>query len=381
MSGILPAHIKLTQEFSEQEIDELKTALTDPNNFFLLYALHEPWTYNAINEVLDFLEVKPDQSNVVLVLDRLVLNRATIGREVANARLYSPNGTKEAELKFNNVYFYDYFCAMSGAYEDDFGSNNIVNLDTNKFLFLMGNPHSTARITLLYEFFVRGMLQDADWSFHPLDLSPDTIRKNLPEITDKEFGAFMQYAPRTLDNIKVFSFRDVIMQHRTFYVGYPIDPALYEKTSFSVISESVNWFPGFVTEKTWRTIANKHAFVMSTCDETLSYLESLGLDTFRYMQAVPNPSSNATDNDFVYAASTNTDAFLKNIEKNKQAVGQSVMHNYKVYRNIVDNQRNVIDKFLEPFINARCFQPESKSQYTIIGEDALRCINKLQSFL
>jgi hypothetical protein len=64
-------------------------------------------------------------------------------------------------------------------------------------------------------------------------------------------------------------------------------PRWYAETSFSLVTETM--VSGtrtrglFVSEKTFKPLAHSHAFVVQGCDDTLSYLHSLGFETFAHV--------------------------------------------------------------------------------------------------
>lgn len=363
---------KITFRFTSDELKELKDAIAKQEDMFLLYAFLEPWSPNAINIVLELLGVTPNQANVILLLDKLVLNKTTIARKLVEERLPKPDGSSDNDINFDKVIFYDYFAAMSGLYEDEFGSNQIINLEPRNFLFLMGKPYGSVRITLLHELYKRKLLSNSMWSFHYDEQLKEITKSRLPFLTDSEFDSFVNATARKLDNVE---FR--IGKDRSFFLGYPIDPLLYASSSFSIISETINWFPGFITEKTWRTISNNHAFVIASCQETVTYLESLGLDTFRYMIKTQSPAGSLEIQHYDNIVANQTEEFIERINDNKHKLEQSIRHNHAVFRSIVDDQRQIVDKILEPILKDRCYQYWAKSQYTIEGEDAKHCIAKL----
>lgn len=73
-----------------------------------------------------------------------------------------------------------------------------------------------------------------------------------------------------------------LSNHASHYCGYPFDVELYEKTKFSLIMETHydKREEIFLTEKTFRTIINRHPFVMAATRGTCKYLQDLGYKTF-----------------------------------------------------------------------------------------------------
>ena len=67
------------------------------------------------------------------------------------------------------------------------------------------------------------------------------------------------------------------------YSGIPYDTLLYERTQFSVVTETYDWRgpPYHPTEKIWRTILNCHPFLLAAQPGLVDYLESIGIDCYR----------------------------------------------------------------------------------------------------
>ena len=86
----------------------------------------------------------------------------------------------------------------------------------------------------------------------------------------------MHKVTKKLDDVK-FTFSDVNVE----VLPAQYDVNIYNNTKFSIIPESI-WKGAkpFITEKTWRSIACKHPFVMASTPGTLRYLENLGYKTF-----------------------------------------------------------------------------------------------------
>jgi len=78
---------------------------------------------------------------------------------------------------------------------------------------------------------------------------------------------------------------DNIQRDGDHYLGYPYDVSLYEKTNFSLISEThfehnQEFHP---TEKTYRAIANSHPFIVASTPYFLSDLREKGYKTFSHV--------------------------------------------------------------------------------------------------
>ena len=329
----------ITHQFSNDEINEFRSIIANPNNKIVLHALTEAWTPAAINSVLELLEVAHGASNAVLLLDTMI--RQGYPKELNT-------------IRFDNILFYDYFLAMTAEYEDSYGSNDVINLTTNKFLYMMGKPFRPNRIELLYDLYQRDRLVNCDWSFHYDERLAKKTRERLPNLTDVEYDEFVSKTQRSLDPINV-----MMAEGFSHYHGYPVDHSLYAKTSFSLISETPDWWPRFLTEKTWRTIANRHAFVTTSYHTAIDALENLGIDTFQYML---NHSKNVIPKDHAELTTLtidNTIHFLENIDAQQEQIKLSINNNYAAYRAAVAKERSIVCVELEGLLKPRRYEKQS----------------------
>lgn len=154
-----------------------------------------------------------------------------------------------------------------------------------KILFLMGKHYKPHRLGLLYKLYRQNLLTDnrCVWSCVKLDI--DSVRPHLPGIlTDQEITDFLEVCYRLPDSA------DIIYQDDggTHYGGFPFDENLYKTTNISLISETE--FYGkkvFITEKTYRAIANHHPFVIASVQDQNKALQEMGFFTFEEFMTNP----------------------------------------------------------------------------------------------
>lgn len=334
---------------SEAEISQVKEIIKNKNNKIILYATEgESWSSDAILSILSQLEVTPDLAHVRLIVD-------------SNAIDWRPDNI----LDFPVVY-YKRTPVRVANYEDLNEINTEVNLDKNRFLYLMGKPYKGYRIGLLYKLYKANLLKSCDWSFIMHDGIYDKTRECLNWVSDQEFEEFVQNTTRTLDDINVFFGRS---RDRFGYDGMPFDRSLYTSTSFSLISETMIK-PNCLTEKTWRTISNRHPFVTLGNDEIFTWMNSVRLDTFDYVRSTDSSVG------ILDQAIASVKIMLNSISDYKNEVKDSIEKNYETYRNIVSKERVLVDSCLEKYLT-QPFSVRPNIIDAVYGKDAVTAINKL----
>jgi len=198
------------------------------------------------------------------------------------------------------------------------------NSKAKKPLLLTGKSEKINRIGLLALLKKENLLDDVIYSFFP-------SRSNLKE-TEKIYNQFLSFPFRKFckkyktspDNVEVSD-----TENGSHYSGYPFDSDLYRNTLFSVISES-NFESGviWITEKTYKTIANRHPFVMAGQPYALEYLRKLGFHTFEEFCYVKDYDRILDNKQRLEAVLLNIKNLNKELRKNKTKVQQYVEENY-----------------------------------------------------
>lgn len=334
---------------TESEIKEVKEIVKDKNNKVILHAIGgESWSSDAILNILSELEVTPDLEHVQLLVD-------------ANAIDWRPDNVLDFPVKY-----YKQNLMRIAFYDDQYPPNIETNTDTGKFLFFVGKPFKYHRIGLLYRLYKADLLKSCDWSFRINDAIYDKTRQCLPNVSDQEFDEFVKNTIRTLDDINIFLGPK---GDRFEYEGHPYDTSLYANTSFSLISETMVK-PNCLTEKTWRTISNRHPFIILGTDECFAWMNSINLDTFDYCREAK------TTQGMLGQAVTSVEIMLNSINDFRVEVKASVENNYETFRKLVSDERVMYDTCLEKYLIPP-FAIKPKIVEIIDGQDAVNAIDKL----
>lgn len=315
----------LGEKPSLEIVDQAKTLIKSGEQV-ILHAIMETYRSDLISDVINELGVTPSNTNVRLVFEE-------------DLQFYHV-------VNHPNIEYYNHGQMKTNASQEEHGFNDSINLDTGKFLFLMGKAFKHHRIGMLYELYRSGILARCDYSFSSLPGDYyEKQREFLPKLSDTAYRKFINNTERTLDDISIIS-----GDNYWHYDGLPTDKQLYTNTSFSLISETncdPMYWGSFTTEKTWRTISNHHAFVLVAYKNTYDFLESVGIDTFQYMLKHKKDSMCGDINTLIRLTSENIAYLLDNIHRFKDRIIESIKHNNQIYLERVDKFRQVISKDIE----------------------------------
>jgi hypothetical protein len=312
-------------KFTKKEINHIRQFSNENTVFF--YLLGERFSVDDVNKVLKIFFDDFSDKNTFLICDRLF--------------------TDEDISKFiiNNVIVVDSQLIKVAQHEERNQFNNKINLDSNKFLFLMGKPYKQNRLPFLYELYKNDLLKYCDYSFYYSSGYFDKTRKIMSFLSDDEYNQFIEKTQKTLDNINPGIAYDFFN-----YEGLPVDPNLYKNTAFSVVSESTfdkdNFH--FISEKTWRTIANRHMFISMSPKNYKDYLNNLGIRTFDYCLKYKKEDFNLYDiEELNRMTAENVKFLLENIKIYKDKIKRDIEFNYIIYKKLVLNQRRNLDVKIE----------------------------------
>ena len=230
------------------------------------------------------------------------------------------------------------------------------NPASEKFLFLGGIPSRVNRIKLLSKFYDANMLENAEWSFFkPITAEDATVcRSIMQHYSDYEYDEFLRVCERSIDNL----YKDSISYSRISgkqwlddptilnkpFLQDPnyIDPSVFRNTAISIISEGgidalgagIDGTPfnsKFLTEKTWRTIVNRHPFILADTPERFEFVKSLGLRTFENYMQIPNYAYISDDDERLDAIVTNTQYFLNTYQHRQHEIAQDIEYNFQLF--------------------------------------------------
>ena len=220
--------------------------------------------------------------------------------------------------------------------------NTKWNSSAKKALLLTGKAEKPHRIGLLGQFYKAGLMDRLEWS---LFINQPSEQYKYLVTQSIDFDKFISECTRNPDNI------DIDMQGTSsHYGGFPFDVKLYSNTVMSVISESRFNDSIWLTEKTFKAIANKHPFIMAASSGTLGKLKQMGLRTFeKYLQITNYDGLHYQKR--LDSIVVNTEYFLDNFEKYKQQINEDVEYNYNWYLDYCKSESSKLECYgiLESF--------------------------------
>jgi len=262
------------------------------------------------------------------------------------------------EYKFDQeqVCLLDYFLAKTfiRIIIDAHPANPSWNHSAGKALFLMGKAEKIHRVGLLSKLYENKLLDKLEWSFYTEKGITDHCRNVLKHYSDYNFKKFLDTCVKDLDPID-----KQMMFNTSHYGGFPYDVGLYKNTVLSIISET-EWHcvPAgyeFLTEKTWRTIANRHPFVMAGSPGTLAKLKTLGFRTFENYMIHSDYDQIIDDWARLQAIAENVKYFMNTFQQNIDSITLDVEHNFQLF-----NQLGRAEIFkLQNFLNNNCSEKDT----------------------
>jgi hypothetical protein len=322
---------------SDSEILEkafsIKNLIKNKNHRIVLSAVGDSHSLKYINYLLELLEVSDNDNHIKLIVDTLSLTGSSAPIKTIN---------------FKNIIEYDCSLIRAVYHEEMDGCNKEFNANATKFLYLPGKPYKIHRIRPLLYLYHQGLLNDnCEWSLCLPESIKNMAYQYVPELNQEEYNVFASAVTKSLDNINV-----TLQSDSYHYNGFPIDFSLYSSTKCSLISETYFNEPSrsrFITEKTWRTISNKHPFVLLGQKEMYDYLESLGIDTFQYAVKHKKDSLIGDDKTIIEKCMENIIYMLRYPDSEKLLA--STIHNYEAQQRLATHNRVAVPGPIE-----RCIQ-------------------------
>lgn len=216
--------------------------------------------------------------------------------------------------------------------------NTKWNFNSSKALILTGKPHRINRIGFLLECEKRGILNDHIYSlFKPSQnyIKTETI-KIIAKLSKWHFDDFFKKYENNPDNANIRN-SDFDMH----YSGFPFSKDLFEDTLLSVILETnlhnINDNNPDFSEKTYKTIINKHPFIMWNMPNSLWFLKQYGFYTFEeyFKHTNYDEITNLYQKNIIIA--DNLEYFLKNYHSFIDEINEKVEHNYNLMFKIHDD--------------------------------------------
>lgn len=257
---------------------------------------------------------------------------------------------KEHAVQFSNVIYCSYMILIT-YWMFIVGHNKRAQRwypEHNFGLFLTGKINKINRGYLLYHLWKQKVTDNLIWSFYDADINYQHLKQEfLSFVSDEEYNNFLNDCVKILD----LNFRkDFIAKKEVFSFNcYPMDITLYEKTSFSIVSETLFYNSDYpaISEKTFRAIINYHPFIVAGNSGLLTKLESIGFKVFREYLDHPNYNDFEYNNDErINLIVENSKTFGNNLLKHKSKVEQDVIHNANLLEKICTDEVKYITSAL-----------------------------------
>lgn len=270
--------LKDTDQFNEEliEIKKQYNANSELTPFLVLMDLMEGRVYDQeLNEVLRGLR------------------KLTFKYGVQSIFLLDGDFEYLSTLEKHDDIIYSNFLVLSTFYHTIQSTTQKVNQSWNhassKGLYLPGKLARPHRINLLAKLWKKGLLDKLTYSCQILSEEENLIRSEFLKYDDATFTKFKLEISRVLD-------LNYVGKSQFESHGYPYDVDNYANTSFSIITESdfaagidgkICFLPK-LTEKTYRTIANRHPFIHCWYPGIVQRTEKLGFKSFKEYLTFPN---------------------------------------------------------------------------------------------
>lgn len=342
---LLNYQIDIAKEYSFRDFNAVKFEEDVRNTF-----VKDPDTTLLVCEIIERTQFTSEDQNTI---DRAleILNR------VAPRYYLVVDDTMDHQVTFNGNVAYLSGCMML-AYLSIWMKGHPVATEwkptTNKGLLLLGKCQKIHRIGLLKKFYEKNALDSIEWTAHFVNQRDSIKEQFFSDYTDEEFELFTQRCNRLLDLTDDHPCLPESNDGYFHHQGFPFDHTLYERTAFSIITESEYYGVGkpWVSEKTWRAIANKHPFIMVGGESNIPDLKHRGYRTFEELLHIPEYHSLLTTaKDMDHALNsivTNTVEFSKLLDNASPSliakINEDVEHNYKLFEDTMGKQ---VAKFLE----------------------------------
>jgi len=282
--------------------------------------------------------------NVVLLFEPLLKeNNITNYKFVFNNAL--ENWNKEYGDKTNSIFFdFNALRVYHRSFKIPQTVNAAYNINSERALMLVGKLYDRKnRLPLLAKFYEQNLLNHLDWSLHFNDIIKQECQVLVPQFTDEEYEKFISAADRKLDDVDY-----ELHGSNNHYTGFPYDSKLFTNTCLSVVPEThfLNGDIVWITEKTFKAIANKHPFIMSSVPDTLAYLRNLGFKTFEEYTLIKDYDTIIDPQARLDAVVENTKYFIENKHKYAAEINADVEYNFTKFCEYCDVERKKLTNVL-----------------------------------
>lgn len=282
--------------------------------------------------------------NVVLLFEPLLKeNNITNYKFVFNNTL--ENWNKEYGDKTNSIFFdFNALRVYHRSFKIPQTVNAAYNINSDHALWLVGKLYDRKnRLPLLAKFYEKNLLKYLNWSLYFNDTIKQECQVLVPQFNNEEYEKFMSTVDRKLDNVEY-----ILRGVDNIYHGFPYDSNLFTNACLSVVAEThfLNGDIVWITEKTFKAIANKHPFIMSSVQQSLAYLRSIGFKTFEEYMLVEDYDTIIDQQARLDAVVKNTKYFIENKHKYATEINADVEHNFKRFCEYCDAERKKLTNVL-----------------------------------
>lgn len=253
--------------------------------------------------------------------------------------------------KTDKIIYSDYLPLVTyvhGILAEDQKINDNWNANSPLGLWTPGKLERSNRIVLISKLWEKNLINKLKLSFYPCEDVLHTL-KEMVNFDDIKFDKFINECKNALDF-------EVPVERNFIFNGFPFDHSLYSTTSFSIISESdfygsdvdnnIKPMPK-ITEKTYRTIINKHPFICAWNPGMIEKLKEKGYKTFEEYWDDPNYNSYQDIEQRHNAIIQNIETCHLRLIENEEKIRNDVEHNLNNYLEVVQKEL----KKLEPVLN------------------------------
>lgn len=247
---------------------------------------------------------------------------------------------------------YSNFYLLSSCFQTHHSETQKVNKRWNNAselgLWLPGNLARHNRIHLIEHLWKRNLLGTIKYSCQITSSEEQRLKEDFLKYDNVTFDKFKKECTNVLD-------WNCLGNEKFESTGYPFDVTLYEDTSFSIITESdfawgidgkTHWLPK-VTEKTYRSIANKHPFIVCWYPGMIQRMEELGFKSFKEYLPFPNYNQIEDLHERINCTVENIRSFPQVKDFYKSEIECDIEHNYQLFLDMYEVEKDRIQRVLD----------------------------------
>lgn len=266
--------------------------------------------------------------------------------DVCNRELTIPRYCKTFTVDLHGIFAYNK-CIITG---ENFINNVPVKYRKDGANLLVGKVKTRlSRFVALYQFYKHNLL---DTSVLGINATPNDIQNMMqehPEYSDENFYNKIITCLGPADSTNLFDTNEGI----SAFDGYPFSPTIYSKSSVSYICETFDYDkhinPYLMNEKFYRSIVNKHPFIVQGSPGQLETIRSFGYKTFDQLIDESYNKDLRYDRSHVELAVLALKDLTSKIPHNTELVQNIVDHNFNNFCELMDKEYNNIIKTIIEF--------------------------------